>query len=48
MDIKERWNVIVLNIVWMIMELCGLYVMGLLGIISINELIIKGILLFLL
>lgn len=48
MEIKERWNVIVLNRVWMIMELCGLYVMSLLGIISIDELIIKGILLFLL
>lgn len=41
-ETKERWNVIALNIARMIMEPRGPHVMSSLGIISINELIIKG------
>lgn len=41
-ETKERWNAIVLNIARMIMEPRGPHVMSSLGIISINELIIKA------
>lgn len=41
-ETKERWNAIALNIARMIMEPRGPHVMSSLGIISINELIIKG------
>lgn len=41
-ETKERWNAIALNIARMIMEPRGPHVMSSLGIISIDELIIKG------